>query len=412
MSLFSGCGGMDLGFEGGFDVLRKSVNKLTHPEWVNGSPETDRWITLPRTSFRTVFANDIRLGAKAVWGKNFPKYGVPEAYNKFHVESIVSICKNNELLESLPVIDVITGGFPCQDFSVAGKRNGFKSHKSHTGEIIVDNNAASIESRGMLYYWMREMISIIKPKVFFAENVKGLTTLLDVKEIIENDFRNIGESGYIVIPARVLKAPEYGVPQSRERVVFIGLNKDKLTPKAIEALEKDVIDPKYDPYPTKTHYLDIKDKSDKLLPYVNIKDSINDLVEPELSNDISHKTYSKAKWYGKHCQGQIEVNPMNVGPTIRSEHHGNIEFRRLSADHGGNLTEELEKGLKERRLSVRECARIQTFPDDFDFVNNDKHEYRISGSEAYKLIGNAVPPLLAYHLAKRLEELWPLYFGE
>ena len=71
------------------------------------------------------------------------------------------------------------------------------------------------------------------------------------------------------------------------------------------------------------------------------------------------------------------------------------------------------EGLRERRLSVRECARIQTFPDDYEFViPAQKGNKSVSGSEAYKIIGNAVPPLLGYHIAKRLEDNWELYFGE
>ncbi len=137
------------------------------------------------------------------------------------------------------------------------------------------------------------------------------------------------------------------------------------------------------------------------------------LEEPDLSNDLSQKTYSKAKYMGKHCQGQNEVSMDKIAPTIRSEHHGNIEFRRLSVEHGGNNFEEILLGLPERRLTVRECARIQTFPDDYEFVvkAQDNDGKSISGSEAYKIIGNAVPPLLAYHIAKRLEDNWDLYFG-
>ena len=116
---------------------------------------------------------------------------------------------------------------------------------------------------------------------------------------------------------------------------------------------------------------------------------------------------------GKHCQGQTEINLNGIGPTIRSEHHGNIEFRRLSVEHGGKILDELNvKKLKERRLTPRECALIQTFPPNFDFVipsNNSR--FFVSPSIAYKLIGNAVPPLLAYHIAKRLEILWELYFN-
>jgi DNA (cytosine-5)-methyltransferase 1 len=145
---------------------------------------------------------------------------------------------------------------------------------------------------------------------------------------------------------------------------------------------------------------------------VKIATVLAGLYEPEDSEDISHQKYSKAKYMGKHCQGQAEVNLVGIGPTIRSEHHGNIEFRRLSAEHGGRYAEELSRGLSERRLSVRECARIQTFPDDFDCVMPAKNgQKRVTASEAYKLIGNAVPPLLGYHIAKRLEKNWDLYFG-
>ncbi|MBO6253657.1 MAG: DNA cytosine methyltransferase, partial [Bacteroidaceae bacterium] len=113
-------------------------------------------------------------------------------------------------------------------------------------------------------------------------------------------------------------------------------------------------------------------------------------------------------------QGQIEIKLDGLGPTIRSEHHGNIEFRRLSAEHGGKHTEELNAGLKERRLTPRECALIQTFPPDYRFVikKNSGNGYHVSSSGAYKIIGNAVPPVLAYHIAMRLQELWPKYFGE
>ena len=146
---------------------------------------------------------------------------------------------------------------------------------------------------------------------------------------------------------------------------------------------------------------------------MTVKNAFTGLKEPESSDDLSQRKYSKAKYMGRHCQGQQEVRMDGIGPTIRSEHHGNIEFRRLSKEHGGKYHDELANGLKERRLSVRECARIQSFPDDYDFViparNGNKS---VSGSEAYKIIGNAVPPLLGYHIAKRLEDNWELYFGK
>ena len=138
------------------------------------------------------------------------------------------------------------------------------------------------------------------------------------------------------------------------------------------------------------------------------------LEEPEASADPSQMFYSKAKFLGRHCQGQIEVDLASIAPTIRSEHHGNIEYRRLSKEHGGVIDSELMEGLKERRLTPRECALIQTFPPDYEFVVPDGGggKYKLSPSSAYKIIGNAVPPLLAYHIGKRVESLWDFYFGK
>lgn len=78
------------------------------------------------------------------------------------------------------------------------------------------------------------------------------------------------------------------------------------------------------------------------------------------------------------------------------------------------MEEELNAGLPERRLTPRECALIQTFPPDYPFVSykGNGARFKLSASGAYKVIGNAVPPVLAYHIANRLQELWPLYFGE
>jgi DNA (cytosine-5)-methyltransferase 1 len=256
--------------------------------------------------------------------------------------------------------------------------------------------------------WMRDVISITLPKVFVAENVKGLVSLADAKRIIEEDFRSIGNGGYLVDDARVLCAADYGVPQSRERVIFIGFKRESLTAEALKALSQEQIPSDYDPYPIITHSL----KSDGgLYPYVNLGSIFEDLEEPENSSDPSHQKFSKARFMGAHCQGQKEISLEKIGPTIRSEHHGNIEFRRLSAANGGLLTHELDRGLKERRLSVRECARIQTFPNDYQFVF-DNEIGKVNSSQAYQIIGNAVPPLLAFNIAMRLQENWARYFGK
>ena len=121
LSLFTGCGGMDLGFEGDFEVLTKSINKAIHPDWLSSTKRT-QWVKLPKTIFKTVFANDIMPAAKASWVPYFKKRGNKE--DDFHLISIVDLVKQiiNGKKADLPNIDVVTGGFPCQDFSVAGKR--------------------------------------------------------------------------------------------------------------------------------------------------------------------------------------------------------------------------------------------------------------------------------------------------
>lgn len=410
LSLFSGCGGMDLGFEGDFEVLKASVNEKINQNW-EITHINEKWVKLPKTEFHTIFANDIKKEAKTAWTNYFNKKGLDAS--TYHLKSIVDLVKlyKEKGISVFPQnIDIVTGGFPCQDFSIAGKRKGLHSDKSHNGKQIINNNIPHTETRGQLYTWMREVISITQPKMFIAENVKGLTNLGNIKSIIEQDFSNIGGSDYLVVSNKVLHSANYGIPQSRERIIFYGFRKSALTKNALKALSRKDIPPEFDPYPLATHKY--TENGDDLLPPVTLKEAFIDLPEPNASNDLAQQKYSKAKFMGKHCQGQTEVDLNGIGPTIRSEHHGNIEFRRLSLEHGGKYQNELKKGFTERRLTVRECARIQTFPDSYDFVfKNFLTSESLSASEAYRLIGNAVPPLLAFHIAKRLETLWEKYFG-
>ncbi|GLB29631.1 cytosine-specific methyltransferase [Lacrimispora amygdalina] len=411
LSLFSGCGGMDLGFEGEFKVLKRAVNLKVHSDWKCKDLDKN-WTCLPSTRFKTVFANDIRPDAKAAWTNYFSKKGIsPTTYCLDSIVDLVKLHRENAINIFPAHVDIVTGGFPCQDFSIAGKRQGFNSNKSHLGEARADD-IPSVESRGQLYMWMREVISIVQPKVFIAENVKGLTNLSDVKAIIERDFSNACNGGYVVVPAKVLHAANYGVPQNRERIIFYGFKKTALTPHALKALTAQEIPAEYDPYPVFTHDYNITEAVPILNKYVTVGECLIGLPEPNESNDVSQQRHSCAKYMGKHCQGQSEVDLNGIGPTIRAEHHGNIEYRRLSIKNGGRYVDEFAAGKRERRLTVRECARIQSFPDDYDFIipamNGNK---AVSASDAYKIIGNAVPPLLAFNIAKRLEENWAKYFG-
>lgn len=408
LSLFSGAGGMDIGFEGDFITLKRSINEHLHPSWIKEDYGT--WVRVAPTNFETVFANDIRLDAKAAWVGYFEdkKTNANEIYK---LESIVELVKKSRNGEKVfpNNINIVTGGFPCQDFSVAGNRKGLYSDKSHDGGKL-DIDEPTIENRGQLYIWMREVVTIVEPEVFVAENVKGLMSIEDVKEIIEHDFSNASSGGYVVIPAQVLHAADYGVPQSRERVIFYGFKRSALKKKAREELENFREESIYNPYPVITHSFNIKNRY--LNDFVTTREALTDLVEPSQSKDLAQTKYSKAKYLPKR-QGNIEVKMDYIAPTIRSEHHGNIEFRRLSKENGGVNKEELELGLEQRRLTVRECARLQTFPDEYKFIlDKTENNVALSASNAYKIIGNAVPVVLAYNIGKTLSEKWNIYFED
>lgn len=404
LSLFSCGGGMDIGFEGGFTARQCSTRRF-YTSW-----GTEK---LPKNDFETVFANDIEPKAKEAWVNYFKKTEGTDRSDRYHVGSIVDLVKrhrNGETDVFPDDIDVVTGGFPCQDFSVSGKRNGFDSQVSHDGGKRHDDQP-SVETRGQLYMWMKEVIEITKPKVFVAENVKGLTSLNDVKDIIKKDFESVG---YHVFDPQVLHSGNYGVPQTRERVIFIGLRIDALTEEARGMIAKSSPFDEFSPYPMPTHFAyggnQIQFPRGDKMDAVTLSDAFSDLNEPENEReDLSQMHYSKAK-FQKGTQGNSEVKMDSMGPTIRSEHHGNIEFRRLSEEHGGkNWTD----GGAERRLTLRECARIQSFPDEYDFViKNGNGKFSLSPSVGYKLVGNAVPPLMAYRIAEKINRNWKLYFGE
>ena len=361
-----------------------------------------------QSGWKTVWFSQWEPGARTQWAFDcyVQHFGDSVDINgEYHTcEDISNVDKH-----SIPDHTLLVGGFPCQDFSVAGKRLGFNSKKDDKRQARKDDEPSE-ESRGKLYFWMKEVIDIVKPKIFVAENVKGLVNLGNVKDVIQRDFASADGNGYIVLPPQVLHAGNYGVPESRERVIFIGVRRDALNAKALKALDSEFIPEEYNPYPRPTHSASMHDES--LLPLVTTYDVLKNLREPEFTQDESQKVYSKAKYLGNGSQGQIEIKLDGLGPTIRSEHHGNIEFRRLSYNHGGKHFNELKRGMKERRLTPRECAMIQTFPPDYQFVANGgywggKH---ISASGAYKIIGNAVPPVLAFQIATRIQDLWSKFF--
>lgn len=310
VSLFAGCGGLDLGFLGGFEAFGKKYSTR---------------------NFDVVWANDFEKNACISFEKYFKKPIV--------CGDIVEILKGKypDLLSAhMPEkADIVIGGFPCQDFSLAGKRKGFGT------------------KRGNLYQSMVETVKRLQPSLFIAENVKGLLSMNKgaAIETIKKDFAALGYS----VEYKLFHVADYGVPQNRERVIIVGINNSKNLPPFI--------------FPKPTH-----EKESRL----TVGEVIADLENIEEGGFPNH-FWSKAKMF-EGTQGNSVIAKNKIAPTMRSEHHGNIEWH----------------WNKKRRLSAREAARIQSFPDDFIFYP--------STSAAYKQIGNAVPPVFGWHIAKAVED--------
>lgn len=294
VSMFSGCGGMDLGFRGGFKFLGR--NYARHP-------------------FKIVWANDFNAAACRTYRNHLG--------NHIHEGDVW------EALLSLPSrTDVLVGGFPCQDISINGKGAGIKGKRSG------------------LYRAMVEAIERTQPKIFIAENVKGLLlrSRSDSFQRVMEDFRALGYE----VTCDLYQAADYDVPQTRERVFIVGTL------------------PKLGPFATPDR------KIIKASSRMTVKEAIQDLEDvPE--NDAINHIWSRANKSAE--QGNRRLIADRPGYTIRAECHGNIQYHYK---------------LK-RRISMREAARIQSFPDDFIFDAKLR--------ETERQIGNAVPPVLAWHMA-------------
>ena len=308
-SLFCGCGGTDVGLLGNFDFLGKHYAS---------------------NNMEIVYANDIDDNACRIFEENF---GIkPDNRDIRQINS-------NEL----PDFDILTGGFPCQSFSIIAqnpKRLGVK------------------DDRGKLFFEMCRILRDKQPKCFIAENVKGLLTANQKSAfpLIMEEFKN---SGYDV-KHMVLNSANYGVPQKRERVIIVGFRKD----------------------------LHI----DFTFPDQVITDE--DLFEP-LKKVIDNTVDEKYYFSERAVEGMMKKREkMNKGRAQDIEKPCNTVGAHLAKVSLNSTDPVLMNGNRYRRFTPREVARIQSFPEKFELVGSESAQYRA--------LGNAIPPVMIWYVANKV----------
>lgn len=298
---------------------------------------------------------------------------------------------NNETFK-LGSADIIIGGPPCQGFSMAGARN---------------RNGFMDDPRNYLFKHYFNVVKIVRPKIFILENVKGILTLKkgdifkEIKRIFE-DPNNFDGRPY-KIQYKVVKAKEYGIPQNRERVIIVGSLIDFNLEDEIEKTKKEILKDNptfFDnvtvwdaisnlPSPTEDGSVEvIKFESN----YQNFLKSNNKIVQNH------YKTKHNKKAIERMEKIKINENYTSLNEDIKSIHSGSYGrldpngiaptvTTRFDTPSGGRFIHPFEN----RTLTAREAARIQSFPDDFEFYGTK--------SCVCTQIGNAVPPKLAYFFA-------------
>lgn len=298
VSLFSGAGGMDLGFRGDF---------ISGGRYYESNP------------FDIIWANELNSAACRTYRRNL--------HSNIHEGNVW------DYIETLPDhADVVIGGFPCQDISVNGKGAGISGAKSG------------------LYRAMVKAVEILNPHVFVVENVKALNNKnhQNAFRIITSDFEAHGYE----VTHHLYNAADYGVPQTRERVFIIGRR-----PEVAEFIRPAPVLPKHE--------------------WVTARQAIGDLEMRVRDEAFSH-TWSLAAISGE--QGDRHLKADRPGYTIRAEAHGNTHWHYSQP----------------RRMTNREAARIQSFPDEFIFDAKLR--------ETERMIGNAVPPVLAWYVARAVAD--------
>lgn len=319
VSLFAGCGGLDLGFE--------------------------------------------RAGFNVIWANEYDKT-IHDTYRYNHPKTTLNTSDIRELdMSDIPDCDGIIGGPPCQSWSVGGKFLGIE------------------DERGKLVYDYIRIVKGKQPKFFIMENVPGMVTPRHIEsfQLFLNLFK---EAGY-KLKYELMDAQDFKIPQERLRLIIVGIRND---------LENEFFFPPHQTVEKITLERAIGDLVKQPKPYIDeiVVESDSDI----LNNEYFAGDYDKKYMARNRVRGWDEVSFTIQAKAMNAPIHPNApkmvyvsQDKRIFAPGKEHLY---------RRLSVRECARIQTFPDSFKFIYKDV-------KDGYKMIGNAVPPRLAYYLALSLK---------
>ncbi len=317
ISLFSGCGGADLGLLGGFKYISNHYKKLP---------------------YEIIHASDINDKAIKTYQSNFE-----------HLAEVIDI---KDLSFKDVNADLVIGGFPCQPFSTVNPTK--QPHKKES----------------QLFWEMARIIDEVKPKAFIAENVKGFYRLKKgyYFNLACEEFKSLGYTIY----HSLLNSSDFGVPQKRERIFIVGIRND---------IKKTFT------FPNITHgdTLGLKKK-------VPIKKIVKSLWPDDPKYFFSKKAVEGVKRAKPNMKRALAQDLEGQCLTITS-HLAKVSLNSRDPV----LLVDAEKELY-RRFSTKEAAGIQSFPESFKFAGSD--------GDAYRQIGNAIPPVLMWHIASSLSEVF------
>lgn len=290
----------------------------------------------------------IQAGHKVIWANDFDADAVTTYRQNIGPEIVLGdICDIPS--SSIPDCDVVVGGFPCQGFSQANMLRFAE------------------DERNRLYLEFLRIVRDKRPAYFLAENVRGILSLAGGTAIakIERDFAAVGYR----VARELFNVADYGVPQMRKRVIIAGTRSD--LPVSVDYK-----------FPKPTHVNSAKASTSALEPWVTIAEALAHLPDPDADHTLKNHIYSLYKVTNRNFTGHRRTDPDKPSPTILAR--GNGKGGVCAIQHPEN----------HRRMSIREQAAIQTFPDDFEFAGKL--------NSAYRQVGNAVPVLFGRFLGECL----------